>query len=297
MNIIVMGAGAIGSLYGAYLSQNHNVVLIGRKDHVVSINHKGLHIDGITNLIVHPHAYETINDYAGPVDLVIVTVKSYDTDTAIQQIAPIITNKTLVLSLQNGLDNIVKISQIIDQSQIVVGITTQGATFTAPGRITHTGKGSTILGGLSKKDSSQLQTLATIFNEGGIHTTISTTIQEELWRKAIINSSINPLTALFQCSNGYLHHNPICTRIVDMICKESTTVAQKMYPTITQEEMMTQTHQVITNTATNKSSMLQSILQGKSTEIESITGIIVQTAQKYDVDVPLNSLLLSFFRT
>ncbi|MBN1280181.1 MAG: 2-dehydropantoate 2-reductase, partial [Candidatus Thermoplasmatota archaeon] len=126
----------------------------------------------------------------------------------------------------------------------------------------------------------------------GIPTRPSTEIQRELWAKAVINSSINPLTAFFQCPNGYLLHNPLLEKTVTLICEESTRVATAHGIPLTIDDMIQRTKKVIHDTTENTSSMLQSVRQGKQTEIASINGRLITVGKQCGVQTPLNEILL-----
>ena len=292
MNIVVMGAGAIGSLFGALLSKNNNVLLIGRKPHISTIKKSGLIIEGKTCLNVKINAVSSVNNVTFFPELLILTVKSYDTESAILQAKKIINKDTIVLSLQNGLDNIDKIKKYLNPEKIIVGITTHGAFFSKPGVIIHTGNGTTLLGELNGHKSKDIIKLADTFKKTGIETKISENILKELWIKAIINSSINPLTALFNCKNGYLLENPILENILERICKESTCIANAIGLEITDISMIKKTKEVVKNTSENHSSMLQSVLQGKKTEIDSINGKLIEIGKKYSLKTPLNEIII-----
>ncbi|MCK4364757.1 MAG: 2-dehydropantoate 2-reductase [Thermoplasmatales archaeon] len=297
MNITIMGAGAIGSLFGAKLSKNNNVILIGRKSHVDVINKSGLKIQGKTNLNVAIEASESAkNSFVAP-DLLILAVKSYDTEAAMKSIAPMIGDNTYVMSLQNGLDNIEKIEKFVDRKKIMVCITTHGAVFSRPGVVKHTGKGHTILGELNGKKTGRIKNIARIFNEVGADTKISSDIIREIWVKAIINSSINPLTTIFQCKNGYLLENPVLDNIVEKVCMESTTIANKEGIHLSFQNMLKKTKEVTQNTADNYSSMLQSFRKGKKTEINSINGKIVDIGRIYAIDTLMNEILVYLVKT
>ena len=263
MNIVIVGAGAIGSLFGALLAKKNTVVLVGRAPHITTIQHNGLNITGKTHLHVKLSAVESIKDVSISANLIILTVKSYDTETAIKQTLPLIQDETMVMSLQNGLDNIEKMKHIIDKDRILAGVTTHGAIFSHPGVIRHTGKGKTILGVLDGSQSKRLENIVHLFNEAGIETQASNDIVKEIWAKAIINSSINPLTAFFNCKNGYLLENPLLEKTVEIICKESTCIAQAEGIPLTTLDMIQRTKEVIKDTANNYSSMLQSVSAGK----------------------------------
>ncbi|KAA0006161.1 MAG: 2-dehydropantoate 2-reductase [Thermoplasmata archaeon] len=292
MNIVIFGAGAIGSLFGAMLFKNNKVVLIGRKPHVEAIRKKGLTITGKTQLNTMIPAETTVENIKTHVDLLMLTVKSYDTMDAMNHAKNIIDKDTFVLSLQNGLDNIEKISKVVKRERILAGVTTHAAVFNQPGVIIHTGTGYTVIGSLDRKNTDVVKTIATVFNNAGIKTTNSKDILSEIWVKAIVNSSINPLTALFQCKNGYLLENPVLESIVEKICTESTMVAVREGIKLSTHEMFEKTMQVVRDTRENFSSMLQSIRKGKPTEIDSINGKIVELAEKQGIPTPLNKILL-----
>jgi 2-dehydropantoate 2-reductase len=292
MKIVIYGAGAIGSLFGAFLSKEHDVLLIGRKPHVSKIKKVGLLIEGKTQLNIKIDANHTLDDIDFSPDLLILTVKSYDTGSAIQQVKNSIGKKTIVLSIQNGLDNVDKLKKHVDSNRIIAGVTTHGALFSKPGSIIHTGRGSTILGELNGKQTRRIDNISNIFNSAGIETTVSNNIMEEIWIKTIVNSCVNPLTTFFQCKNGYLLENPILEKLVGKICYESTNIAKSKGFNLSFEEMIKKTKSVIKATSENKSSMLQSYKKGKKTEINSINGKLIETAKKHGIEPSMNELLL-----
>jgi len=296
MKIVVFGAGAIGSFIGGMLSKNNDVALIGRKTHVDSIKKNGLTIEGKTKLNIKIKAEENISNIDFSPDLLILTVKSFDTEDAIKEAKKIIGKNTLVLSFQNGLDNIEKIKKHIDEKQIIVGITTHGCIFSEPGKIIHTGIGKTVIGKPTENELQHVVDIVDIFNKSGIKTSLNKDILREIWIKGIVNSSINPLTSFFQCKNGYLLENPILEKTVEKICEESTNVANVNGFNLSIEDMINKTKEVIRDTSENYSSMLQSIQQNKETEIDSINGKIVELGEKNNLDVSLNKLLVHLIK-
>lgn len=290
-----MGAGAIGSLFGGILAKNNNVTLIGRKPHIDLIKKNGLTIKGKTNLKIKIPAETTVNKINFSPDLILLTVKSYDTEKTIEQIKKIMNKQTIVLSLQNGLGNIEKIQKKINKNQIFIGVTTHGAFFEKPGVIKHTGVGHTIIG--SKQNTiDKIKEITEIFNNAGIQTTTTNDIIKEIWVKTIINSSINPLTSFFQCRNGHLLRNPILENIVEKICYESTKVAKHEGIQVSYDDMTQKTKQVIRDTADNFSSMLQSLQKNKQTEIDSINGEIIKHGKKHNAEIFLNEILLKLIK-
>lgn len=297
MNIVIVGAGAIGSLFGAFLSKKNIVILLARPAHVTMIQHHGLQITGKSKLHVNISAITSAKKINRPVDLLILTVKSYDTETAIHSVQPVIDKNTLVLSLQNGLDNIEKIQKYVNKKQILAGITTHGAYFSKPGHVIHTGQGKTLIGELQGQSSNRLKQIITVFNEAAIQTQKTLNIKKELWAKAIINSSINPLTAFLRVKNGHLLENPLLEKTVKKICEESTQIARAEGHHLTTAAMIRQTKKVMRDTAQNYSSMAQSIQQQKRTEIASINGKIIAIGKIHGIRTPLNEILTSLIKT
>lgn len=292
MNIVIIGAGAIGSLFGSALSKNNNVVLVGRKSHVDAVNKKGLTIKGKTQANIKFLATESVKDISFSPDILLFSVKSYDAESAIKTSKSIIGKNTVVMSLQNGLNNIEKIKKHVNSDKIIVCITTHGVVFSKPGVIQHTGIGKTILGDISGKNTEIIEKIANDLKLGEIKTIISENIIKDIWAKAIVNSSINPLTAIFNCKNGYLLENPIIEKTLEKICRESTDIADSCKINLNFEDMLKKTEEVIHETSENHSSMLQSVQQNKPTEIESINGTLAKIGKENNIETLMNDLLV-----
>lgn len=204
MKIAVFGAGALGSLVGGLLSTKHDVTLIGRRAHVDAINLKGLELSGIVNEVVWPSARTDVTRLE-PQDIVLVTVKAYDTRKAATYVSPLVGKGTIVASLQNGLDNIKTLSDFYDQ-RTVGGVTSCGATYLSPGRVRFAGKGDMIFGSTAgRKDLAESVCLA--FGGTGIPCQSTNDIMAEVWMKVIVNASINPITALVRHENACIEEN------------------------------------------------------------------------------------------
>ncbi len=297
MNIAVFGSGAIGSFFGGVLSKKNNVVLVGRKNHVNEINKNGLEIRGKTQLKLKIIAVEQFKEIHFSPDLILLTVKAFDTTLAVKKILPFLSKDTILLSFQNGLDNYEQIKQVVPEDQILLGVTSHGVQFTNPGIIIHQGMGSTVIGEISKKETERIKKIASLFNESGITIEISHDILNDIWKKAIVNASINPLTSIISCNNGYLLENPVLEYLVDKICRESVSVAHQQGYSFSNDELIQITHKVIKDTEQNFSSMLQSIQQGKRTEIDQINGKISEIGIKNECNASLNLLLTKIVKS
>ena len=295
MNILVMGAGSIGSLFGGLLSLDNDVTLIGRKPHMKKIEEKGLKIVGKTDVVVYPKVACNPREIKLEPDVILLTVKSYDTERAICDIKDLITEGTMIMSLQNGLDNLEKILSHVKKENVVAAVTTEAAMLLEPGVVEHTGKGKTVLGHLGD-DAKKVKPIVDTFNRAGLRATISTNIQRDIWRKAIVNSCINPVTAIFGIRNGKILESETLQDLVERVCKESTSVANSMGMNFDLSEMKEEVFRVIRDTANNYSSMVQSLRRKSRTEIDSINGYICNTGKKNGVDVTLNELLTKFIK-
>jgi len=295
MRIMILGAGSIGSLFGAFLAKCGNDVVLIRRSSVKHHEDKPvrLTVTGKTSFTVDVPILTSPCSIPYTPDLVLLTVKSYDTDNAAKMLKNIMDDDSIVLSLQNGLGNLEKISRVIKKGGILGGVTTYGAYLSDPLVVEHTGIGETIIGAYQVDDDKKVRIVAELFNNAGIKTRVTRDLNKELWVKAIVNSSINPLSAFFECRNGYLYENPILRRMVELVCKESTMIARANGVKVSCPVMLKKTFRVISDTKVNISSMLQSLSKGKKTEIDAINGVLVDTGRRLGCDVSLNNLLLS----
>ncbi len=287
MKIAIYGAGAVGSLFGAYLSKYHKVTLIARKEHVEKINTHGLIIKGRTNDVFKLKASE---NYEGGADVIFLTVKSYDTENAMIKLKDILTDE-IIISLQNGLDNIDIIKKYYNK-RIGAGITTEGITFEKPGEIIHTGNGITKLGNVENVDKNIILEIVESLNKSGLKSEYSLDIVKEIWIKGFINACINPLTAILKAKNGDLIKAPLLN-IFNDLCKEIEILANIIG---INENIYNLSYEVAKNTSDNYSSMLQDILKNKRTEIDHITGIILKLAREYNLRMPINETLYNMVK-
>jgi len=280
MKILIAGAGAIGSLFGGLLSKDNEVTLWGREKHIRAVRQNGLHISGTTELTAHP---STISAPSGSYELVIVTVKCYQTRSIAEELSGHI-DAEHVLSLQNGIGN-TEIIQSIMGAPVITGVTTHGAEYLGPGMVRHTGQGRTFIGTLDMTQdlSSFLEEISDTFASSSINTVIAENMDKVIWMKSIVNTCINVLSTIDGVRNGELAED---SRI-SPLCKESVEIAKAMEVNITLEESIQEVESVINETSNNRSSMLQDINAGKKTEIDCITGVLLQHAIQKGIDAKM----------
>lgn len=290
MRIVVVGAGAIGSLVGGRLADHHDVVLIGRGPHVEAIRAQGLRLTGQTERRVKVQASTTCENL-GPADVVLVTTKAHDTPGALQTAAPVIGPATFVVSLQNGLGNIETIEDRVGTERTIGASTSHGCIFQGPGHVEHTGLGDTVLGPPEPPDLPAHHELADAFTQAGIETDVVPDISDELWAKAAVNAAINPLTAITGLPNGALLDLPELSRLMADVAGEVETVARARGIEVEEGAWVEKAAQVADRTAGNRSSMLQDVQNGKRTEIDAICGQIATFAEEAGVDAAQNRAL------
>ena len=292
VEILVFGAGAIGSFFGGLLSRRNHVTLIGRVDHVDAIRQNGLKISGKTSMIAKPDAATKVPHAAKP-EIVLVTTKAYDTEAAMRLLAPF--GKTsLFVTLQNGLDNADAIARTA--SRVVAGTTAHGVTFIAPGEVRHAGVGETILGEWTGVGESELVRLRDILVDSGILTQLTSEIRSELWAKLVVNASINPVAALAAVPNGRIAKNRRLRSLSEAVCREAAAVAKAAGAQIDADELVQRTILVTKRTAANRPSMLQDLDRHRRTEIDAITGAVVRAAERLKLAAPLNEALYALVR-
>jgi len=313
LKFLVFGAGALGSFFGAMLACHHEVILIGRREHVATTNADGLQISGRSEVHVFPEAYENLDsmlerhDILG-FDYILLTVKSYDTRSAMEEIVSAIPPGDLekggipyFASFQNGIGNEEIIMDILgrfsrsNRSRSIGGVTSHGLTFLFPAHIYHAGEGETVIGGMEDTPGDAPERLAHALNVSGIETRVTGNISGEIWAKAIVNAGINPLTAITGLKNGALLEDPLRT-LSSMVCKEAIQVARACEVRLPDCDLIKKTRNVIRLTAENHSSMLQDILKRRKTEVDYINGRIAACGAAHDVETPLNCSLHALVR-
>jgi len=296
MRILIAGLGSIGSLLAVYLSPFHKIYAVGRPWHIQAIKERGYLLGKIIFQKKEVKAkLEGVSDNFAAFgnrifDIIFITVKAYDTEKVIDDmIRNNIAGKSYIL-LQNGLGNEEIAIQFLKNKNIIRGITNNGANIPEPGTVVHAGLGETFLGKVSGAETDYwLDTVSKILNTVGLPTRVVSDLKPYLFRKVLINATINPLTALLKIRNIGIYENQFIREILHNITYEIVEVAKAYGIEIENAEETVLS--VAKATGNNLSSMLQDILRGKRTEIDFINGKIIELAQKKNIDVPANKLI------
>ncbi len=299
MKIAVVGAGAMGCLFSAYLSKSKEEIwlLDKNKETAAKLNESGISVEGINgNWQAKIKTTANVTEI-GKADLIIIFVKSFNTKQAVEQIKPLLGQDTKILTLQNGMGNIEIISEIAGEDRVIAGVTNEGATLIASGKIRHCGRGETIIGTIDGKTPSQMRTIREIFNKVGFETKMTRDIKSLIWSKLIINVGINALTAITRLANGKLTEFEGTKRILRDAVTEATRIAKRKRIKLIFDDPLAKVEAVCESTSSNLSSMLQDILRKKRTEIDFINGVIVRLGQELGISVPTNKLLVDLIKT
>jgi 2-dehydropantoate 2-reductase len=288
MQIIVLGAGAIGTLYGARLSVHHDVTLVARRDHVDRIDRDGVRVTGLEEATYRVRAATEVGPLATEA-LILLSTKVYDSEAAIRPLADRLRAGHTILCLQNGLyaENLVT-ALVGDRCPVLRAIVQFGVTFVEPGVVALKAEGYT-----SIAPRPRARMLADLLTESRLDGRVSDDIRAEMWWKVIVNCVINPLTAMTGMEVGWVGDrrlDPLKRRIVDecvaVAAKDGVTLPDDLVGTINE----------VYGPSTNLSSMYQDLQKGRRTEIAYLNGAVVELGARHGIDCPVNRALAEIIR-
>ncbi|ELY98043.1 ketopantoate reductase family protein [Natrialba asiatica] len=293
MEIVVFGAGSLGSLVGGLLAQPgaHEVTLVARDPHASAVRTAGLQLAGEFSETVAPAAVTDGTELAA--ELGVVTVKSFDTEAAAAALAT--GSFDAVLSLQNGMGNEATLAGRLDVP-VLAGTATYGALLREPGVVECTGLGEVTLGPRSGGSTPLADRVGEAFALSPLETTVASDMPTRLWRKLAVNAGINPLTALTGTKNEAVLADP-ATELARTAARETARVARADGVSLSDETAVKTMTRVARQTALNSSSMAQDVRAGRRTEIDAINGYVVERADELGVSVPANRTLTALLRT
>lgn len=292
----ILGAGAIGSLLACQLSDADipvNLALRPPADRQPLPRHQHLHLiqgDQTRDFqlpVLQPRE---------PVDRLILTTKTYQSQAALEGIHPQLQENAVILVLQNGMGTVDWLKSRYPRATVLAGTTTHGVyrekQQPAPVAVVHAGQGDTWIGAVSAADEAVTRDLTTHWQAQGMAVQYDANISRRLWIKLGINCAINPLTVLFDCRNGDLLDKPEALSTMKAVCAEFSRVYEKTFGEPPAEDMFATAQAVARRTAANISSMRQDVLNGNPTEIDAINGYLVARASALGVPCPVNESLL-----
>ena len=293
----VVGAGAVGSFYGAMLARaGHRVTLIGRPPHVRAIESHGLRLQmaGRTETIA-VHASTDLSAVRDA-DLVLVCVKSTDTESVARQIAPWLAADAIVVSLQNGVDNAATIARHTRQP-VVPAVVYVATALPEPGLVSHFGRGDLVIGPLDAQAAQdavlqqRLQDVVTLFASAGVAVRISPAVMVELWSKLMVNCAYNAISALAQMPYGRMAALPAIRDVQHAVVREVVAVAQADGQALALEPALQAMERIADAMPAQLSSTAQDLARGKPTEIDHLNGYVVRRGAELGIATPVNQTL------
>jgi 2-dehydropantoate 2-reductase len=285
-----MGAGAVGCFYGAMLARGgHRVTLIGRQQHVAAVRERGLILEmgGATHTVT---AIAT-TDPSGIVgaDLVLFCVKSDDTAAAGRDMLPYLRQDTVILGLQNGVDNAPRLQAVLHRPVIAAAVYV-ASDMPAPGHVRHSGRGELVIAAGPSSEA-----IAEMFQNAGVPTTTSENVLGVLWAKLIINCSYNALSAIAQLPYGRLIEVEGIRDLMKDVVSECLAVAEGLRVTMPGDSLGAVLG-LAASMPNQFSSTAQDLARGKRTEIDHLNGYIVRTGRELGIPVPVNRSLTAMVK-
>lgn len=299
MHVLMLGAGAMGSLLGARLVRTDAKVtlLSTNREHIETVRRDGLTIEELDGAHTRHAltAFHTPGDIREKADLVIVMVKSYSTENAVLSIGELRHPSTVFLTLQNGIGNWERIADLVGRGSVLAGSTAQGATLVGPGMIRHGGNGPTSIGEPQGPPTQRVHSAVDLFRRAGLETNSSDGMEHLIWEKLHVNVGINAITALTGVRNGKIAELKEARELCRQAVEEAMRIAGAKGFAI-REDMVERVLSIALATAVNRSSMGQDVDRKKRTEIDAINGAIVRFGEEIRISTPVNRTLTQLIK-
>jgi 2-dehydropantoate 2-reductase len=303
--IVIVGAGAMGTLFAALLSKSRNadVTLVAKNNSAIkSASRGGVTVRGKTRLKIPAGKIKIVSTDTSsahgkypPADVAVILVKSFDTGSAARALLPFVDGKTVVITFQNGMGNaeiVKKVLGPLPYAAVLAGATTHGARLKSRHAVEHTGGGETLVAYDSPREKKYAFAASRILSSAGLVVVRARKGSDSLlWSKLIVNAAINPVGAVFSQTNGEILKNDFALKIALSSAIEAARVARAMGIKLLYPSPELKVKSVLAATASNRNSMLQDIAAGRPTEIEAINGAVVGAARRAGVKTPYNRVL------
>lgn len=293
MKIAVIGAGAMGCLFGGFLARaGEDVMLVEVNPAAVeTLSRRGVRLwegedaqDVPVRAVSNPGA-------AGPADLVLVMVKAQHTTSAAGSLGPLLGPGTAVLTLQNGLGAADVLAEAVGTKRLLVGVTAQGATLLSPGEVRHGGAGETLFGPFAAGGPDPEPFAATLFR-AGLPARAVADPWPAVWRKLAVNCGINAVAALTGLRNGRIPEIPEAAAVLSDAVREAAAVSRAAGVDLGEPGALVEAVLAVARaTGANRASMGQDVDARRPTEIDFINGAVVREGERRALPTPVNRTL------
>jgi 2-dehydropantoate 2-reductase len=295
--IVFVGAGSVGGFFGAHLAKNNpNVSFLLRPKTLEAVKRNGLTIRSAGgSFTVRPPVASDARELPKP-DLIVLGVKAYDLDEVMDQIEPILTEKTVILTLQNGIDTEDRLIARIQRDCVVGGVAYIYSKIAEPGVIDHYKKGAVAIGELMGHESERLLAIRDLFASADIPCHLSKDLRRSKWEKMCWNCVFNPITVLIDDRVAKALDHPEMTGVIRQIVGECAAIsaALKVPLPLDMPERVVKASQEIRDIHT---SMYDDWKAGRRTEIDYLNGFIVEQGRKLGIPTPVNEALTAMIKT
>ena len=293
MKIAVIGAGAMGSIYGGHLSLNNEVYLVDTNQAVVdAINRNGLTIqENGEDVIYHPTVV-TNTDGLPHMDLIILFVKALFSQAALNGNKSLIGPDTYLMTLQNGSGHEDILSEFVNEDHIIIGTTEDNGAVLEAGHVRRGGIGNTNIGMLTEDKNNFLPVLKKELDACGFHGFIHENIQQLIWNKLFTNVSLSAVTGVLQVPIGYIASNEYAWSITKKLIHEAVAVAHGLGLEANEEEITEKVRLTSVNSPEGITSICADIRAGRKTEVNTISGSVVRAAKKCKIPAPTHELIV-----
>lgn len=294
--VAVVGAGAVGGYFGGMLARaGADVLMIGRKAFVETVNRRGLLLDTVTfKEVVHVRASTEMNAVQGA-DIVLFCVKTTDTVATAKILAPFLSPDMTLLCLQNGVDNVEAVTKFTNIAACPA-VVYLAAMVPEPGWVKHSGRGDLVIG----PESLRIRKVVDLFGRAGVSCRISNRIDDELWEKFICNCGLNAVSALCQATYGRIRDDADAWSLVEAAVAEGMEVAHASgfspFAKGGVESAIAAVSRLTQQIAGAVSSTAQDLHRGKATEIGSLNGFMSKRGSKLKVSTPVNQALYALVK-
>ncbi|MDT8860712.1 ketopantoate reductase family protein [Alkalihalobacillus sp. MEB130] len=289
MKILVVGAGAMGSLFGGRLKEKgFDVALVDVwVEHIEKVNSDGLLIQGENKKDIIQIAAKFAEDMEGKADLIILFTKTFHTPKAIESILHLVHENTMIITIQNGLNNARLIQSFFNENQIIVGVTNVPSDLIGPGYVKSVGSGETRLMMLNQTVPKELKKIVKMFNEAGFQCSTHTDIYPYIWEKVAFNCSLNCLATITALEVGFLGELKEGRNLAFKVVEEILDIAIKKGIKVNRVRVRSLVSEAFVKYASHKPSMLQDVLNRKQTEVDSLNGAVIKEAKQLNMKVPV----------
>ncbi len=294
MNIVVIGAGAMGSLFGGFLSKSgeHRVLLVDTwEEHVRVLNREGLAVRLESRTERIPVVASLPADIEMKADLVIVFTKSQNTNEALEASKVVFKNDTLALTLQNGLGNAERLNEYLPMERIIVGTTTYPCDLVEPGVIQSEGQGESKILSADGIRRDEADRVAALLSEAGLQCRVVEDIFTTIWEKVAFNCVMNPLCGVTRLPVGGIGDVEEGYGLALKILEEVISVANRKGIKADLQRVRSTVDMAFAEHKSHQPSMLQDVLAGRQTEISAINGAVVKEAKKLGMDIPVTEVM------